>query len=604
MAKDSAPTISAELQKLLADTKPWERFNDYRAGKGKNKPKLLWGMDAKNYDFNKFDLSNLNLTGVKNIESAKGLHKANLTGTTLTKDQIQKLLKYQSDAFNKLREDNPNLVIDLTGLDAQYLDFSNVNLNNIDMSGVKNVTQLNTQQLQGTTLTDAQLGALLNNQNTRAFNTYRKLNPEKPICLSGDVRSRISYPHELNLSNCDLTGVSNIVNFLQGFRSDALQKLDLKGTKLSNQQLSELTELPAIFAHFREQNPKVKIDLSGFDFKGKDLRGDYRNIDFTSALNIEHASSFSERLNLEGATLSNAQLIAILESGKNDAHRVFNAYREGNPSVDIDLSGLDRAKINREHEWYKLDFRNLDLRNTTNSNYDRDGISNAATDLGNDHLTGTILSNEQLVKMLLIGDVSSYSAYISQNPKFLLNLSGVKGRDLNLKQNKKEHGDNVKTIYFNLDGVDLSGVVGLEDTKHLDQCSLKNAKISDKQLITFLEKGLQSTFNSYRNQNKDALIDLNQLDAEGLDLGKIDFSDVDLRMVKNLHLASNLNTTILKNALITPEQVAAIHAAHGFAPHGYREAGAGARVQTPSPIITDMTIEQALSNDRRVMRGK
>ena len=113
-----------------------------------------------------------------------------------------------------------------------------------------------------------------------------------------------------------------------------------------------------------------------------------------------------------------------------------------------------------------------------------------------------------------------------------------------------------------------------------------------------------STFNHYRKQNADTAVDLHNLDAEGLDLGKCDLSRLDLRQVKNLHLATNLNTAILKDALISPEQVAAINDAHGFSPHGWRETSAGAKVQTPSPIITGMGIHEALKNDRRTIEGR
>ncbi len=378
------------------------------------------------------DLTNLDLRGVRDIETIPGLYNADTTGVRLTTQQIHKLLKENPAAFEKFVKDNWHWrtsedygrykPIDLTGIDAKDLDIYDLGgaFSNMDLTGVKNLEEVKNIQclwLTGAKLSKDQLEKLASRA-PKAFQNWTIHNRFAGLPIGAVVEADCVAPGFRNwlreyqcLYGLDLTKVKNIDQW------PSFHNCDVRQVKLSNTQLRELfIKYPSSFSHYLDANPQIK--RSEIDFSGLDLRGaerqvyDIQELDLRGALNIEHSKI--EFYSSGKTLLTEAQLSAL---GRVRPESLLQ-LRAANP-VQSNLDGLNATMI---------DFRGMNLEGLDLTKVDH---LERGEELERADLKGAHLSPQQLAG-LFIHQPLAFTKYRNDNPHVTINLNGLDLRGVTL----------------------------------------------------------------------------------------------------------------------------------------------------------------------------
>ena len=115
------------------------------------------------------NLEGRDLTKIKQLEKGCFLERAYLKGAILSPNQIRQLFIHQPRTFNKYRADNPDAIIDLTGLDVKDATIHRQNLEGVDLRTVFNLERADVRLLKGAIITPEQEEALRSGMRSRGL---------------------------------------------------------------------------------------------------------------------------------------------------------------------------------------------------------------------------------------------------------------------------------------------------------------------------------------------------------------------------------------------------------------------------------------------------
>jgi uncharacterized protein YjbI with pentapeptide repeats len=352
--------------------------------------------------------------------------------------QLEKL-KSGVAAWNKWREENSDMEIDLseaklaevnlteanlTGASLYGADLRKANLTDANLTGANlNKANLSDAHLSGAKLSGAYLGGVyplkILKQGVEGWNKLREENPGMEIDLTEASLIRA------NLASANLAGA-----ILSGSN---LNKADLIGADLTGATLyvadlseSKLCEAKLIGADF------TRAKFVGADLTSANLTGSILNEADLSGANLTRAD-------LTRAKLSGAFPLEILKQGV----EVWNKWREENPGMEIDLTGVSLTGDDITN--YTLSGVNLSGVNLRDAKFSETALVKA-------NLTGANLSRADL-----------FGIYISE--------ADLSGANLNFARL-----ENVNLSKANLSKADLSEA-------RLTKANLSGAKLTEAKLI-------------------------------------------------------------------------------------------------------------------------
>lgn len=453
------------------------------------------------------------------------MKKSEVEMVPATDKQNRKVKSYLQNnnfrAYNQWREENPSILPNLSGQNFADLECEDANFSGIDLTGVYNIqlaSGLGKANLVGATLDNEQLIDLLKRADTRAFNKYRKKNPDAVIDLSGMDAEGKDLSHG-NFHDLDLTNVIGL-EYAVGLGDQT----DWHGATLSDKQLQGLLKSqPKAFNKFCKHNPKAEISLDGFDAEGVDLHKVHlEGLDLRGVRNLEQAKNIAEA-HLTGAQIAPAQAESLEKQGVVlEGTGMVVAEREV-ASVPVEVEQAAQVAVAPE---------------VASVEKQASALSDAVR-LYADRV-------QRLKNALENGTAEQFGIVKAGNVGMRLPLAGADVAEVNLSG-------------FDFRGDDLSGIKNLAHAKNLHAANLENATVSHQQMRDMLESGKNESFNACRAQKANATPDLAGLDADKLMFEHADLRGLDLSGVLHLEkLKIAPEAWRLQGATLSEDQLATL----------------------------------------------